>query len=264
MHFFNRVSFSTPESVELEFRLAGIGNRALALAIDYSILLLVWLGFMIIYGIFAFGLMTYLEAWNGNYSQVPWWLLGIFILVQFVIYSGYFVYFEVKWRGQTPGKRFAGIRVIRDDGRPVQMAQATLRALLHSIDDLFYLGAFLIVFSKREKRLGDWVAGTIVVQDERGDRKNSLLVSEEAKALAAKLPEIADLSQLLPDDYAVIREYLLRRHKMSSKARSDKGLELARQLRHLIALETIPENTVADHFLEAVYLAYQERTGQVN
>lgn len=100
-----------------------------------------------------------------------------------------------------------------------------------------------------------------MIQDERGDRQQKIYISDSGKQLAAALPEMADLSQLLPDDYAVIREYLLRRGKMADAPRREKSLELARQLRHLIALEAIPENTVADHFLEAVYLAYQDRTG---
>lgn len=261
MRFFNQVSLSTPESVELEFTLAGIGSRVLAVFIDYQLVTIGLALFWFLWSVFGIGLLANLNEGDGNTSAAPTWLLAIGILLNFIIAWGYFIYFEVLWRGQTPGKRIAKIRVVRDDGRPVKLPQAVLRSLLRTIDEILFIGLLMIVFGKREKRIGDWVAGTIVIQDERGDRQQKIYISDAGKQLAAALPEMADLSQLLPDDYAVIREYLLRRGKMADSPRREKSLELARQLRHLIALEAIPENTVADHFLEAVYLAYQDRTG---
>ncbi|MBF2028768.1 MAG: RDD family protein [Oscillatoriales cyanobacterium C42_A2020_001] len=278
MRFFNRISLSTPESVELEFTLAGIGNRALALIIDYNILAIILLVFWGAWLLFFFGLMSYLEQLEGDYSQVPYWLLGIALLASFVIYNGYFVYFEVVRQGQSPGKRIAKIRVIRDDGRPVGISQSVIRSLLRAIDDLFFIGTLFILFGKQEKRIGDWAAGTLVIQEETGnpsrdrrfsilqgkssdtpDNNNALGISKEAAILAEQLPEIADLSQLLPDDFAVIREYLRRRRQMAHIARTEKSMQLAHQLQTLIHLEMIPQGTSSDHFLEAVYLAYQRQ-----
>ncbi|EKQ68127.1 putative membrane protein [Leptolyngbyaceae cyanobacterium JSC-12] len=278
MRFFNRISLSTPESVELEFTLAGIGNRALALVIDYNILAIVLLIFWIAWLLFFFGLMGYLEQLEGDYSQVPYWLLGIALLISFVIYNGYFVYFEVMHQGQSPGKRITKIRVIRDDGRPVGISQSVIRSLLRAVDDFLFIGTFFILFGKQEKRIGDWAAGTLVIQEQSGDpsrdrRSLSILqdksvdsleadnlgISREAKTLAEHLPEIADLSQLLPDDFAVIREYLRRRRQMAPHARTEKSMQLAHQLQTLIRLEVIPPGTSSDRFLEAVYLAYQQQ-----
>lgn len=264
MRFLNRVSLSTPESVELDFTLAGIGNRTLALVIDYQILLLVLLAFWLLGGLFTLGLFSVLATSNVNYSALPWWLLGIAILLNFVIYSGYFVYFEVMHRGRTPGKRFTKIRVVRDNGRPVGLSQAVLRSLLRPVDDFCFIGAFFILFGKREKRIGDWAAGTLVIQDQVGDRKTTLALSDTGQQLATKLPMLADITQLIPDDYAVVREYLQRRSKMTPKARTEKSMELARQLRTIIGLETVPPNTTSDQFLEALYLAYQQMQDDPN
>ncbi len=164
--------------------------------------------------------------------------------------------------GADSGKRFAKIRVVRDDGRPIGLSQAALRSLLRPIDDLMFIGVFFIVFSKQEKRLGDWAAGTLVIQEQRPNRRETVIVSDRAKELAIELPEMTDLNQLLPDDFAVIRTYLQRRSQMEPKARTELSLKLARQLRSIINLETIPANTVSDHFLEAVYLAYQQRSAE--
>lgn len=259
MRFFPRISLSTPESVELEFTLAGLGNRAIALLIDYHILGAMLVGFWILWYIFSIGLLGTLNERGGNYSAAPLWLLAIALVINFALYNGYYVFFETVWRGQTPGKRIAKIRVVQEDGRPIGLPQAALRSLLRLFDDFFFIGAFFILLGKREKRIGDWAAGTIVVQDSRSDAKANIAISDVAMELAKALPDTTDFAQLLPDDYAVIREYLQRRHRMETKARSELSLKLARQLRSLILLETIPANLTSDQFLEAVYLAYQQQ-----
>ncbi|HEY9645792.1 MAG TPA: RDD family protein [Chroococcidiopsis sp.] len=262
MRFFNRVTLQTPESVELEFSLAGIGSRAFALLIDYHILGLTLVIFLVVWSILSNQLLNYLEQLDVDYSIAPSWLLAIALIVCFVIFVGYFVFFETVWQGQSPGKRLAKIRVIRDDGRPVRIGQATMRALLRPIDDLLSLGVFMIVLSKREKRLGDWVAGTIVVQDVRPTAKSAFALSDQAEAIAQQLLAMADFSNMLPDDFAVIREYLQRRSLMERKAKSDLSLTLARQVKAVIALETLPQDMTPDAFLEAAYLAYQQQRSE--
>ncbi len=262
MRFFNRVTLQTPESVELEFSLAGIGSRAFALLIDYHILGLTLVVFLIVWSILSNQLLNYLEQLNVDYSIAPSWLLAIALIICFVIFVGYFVFFETVWQGQSPGKRLAKIRVIRDDGRPVRIGQATMRALLRPIDDLLSLGVFMIVLSKREKRLGDWVAGTIVVQDVRPTAKSAFALSDQTEAIAHQLLTMADFSNMLPDDFAVIREYLQRRSLMERKAKSDLSLTLARQVKAVIALETLPQDMTPDAFLEAAYLAYQQQRSE--
>lgn len=263
MPLFKQVKLTTPESIELELTLAGIGSRAYALMIDYLIL---WLGIAlawILWTVFATQLLAYLESLGINYSDVPLWLLSIALLVSFAVYAGYFVYFEVVWQGQTPGKRIAKIRVIQDNGKPVGLPQAALRALLRPIDDLLFLGVFFIFFGQREKRIGDWVAGTLVVQEERPQVDAKLAISDKARQLAAQLvDQMVDqthFSQLLPDDFAVISDYLHRRHFMTASAQTNLSLKLAREIRAIIQLAEIPAGLTSDQFLEAVYLAYQQQ-----
>ncbi|HEY9858562.1 MAG TPA: RDD family protein [Candidatus Obscuribacterales bacterium] len=259
MRFFNRITLQTPESVELEFTLAGIGNRALALLIDYTLLLIPFFVVLFFWLFIVDQVLEFLVGIFGNADNVNLWLQALTILINFVVYEGYFVFFEAWWRGQTPGKRYTKIRVLRDDGRPISVAQALLRALVRPLDDTLFLGMFLIAFSRKEKRLGDWLAGTVVVQDER-PIATSLVTSQAAQDLAIQLPQMADLSHLLPDDFAVIRDYLQRRSELSSKARAEVNLQLARQVKEVILLEKVPPNTTPDLFLEAVYLAYQQQS----
>ncbi|MDY6785335.1 MAG: RDD family protein [Cyanobacteriota bacterium] len=258
MNFLNRIKIQTPESVELEFSLAGIGNRAQALFVDYVYWLLTLL-LLIVLGLwFAFSWLDFLQDATGD-SSLALWYYAILGLIFFFVYMGYFVFFETLWQGQTPGKRRAKIRVICDDGRPVGLPQATLRALLRPVDDLFFLGALMIMLSKREKRLGDWIAGTLVVQDEQARTAADFPVAEQAREFGDRLLQTADLSALPPDDFAAIREYLQRRSDLLPDAKKQISLQLARNARECLAIAQIPKGITADLFLEAVYWAYQQR-----
>ncbi|MCU0570023.1 MAG: RDD family protein [Oculatellaceae cyanobacterium Prado106] len=256
----HRITLVTPESVELEFTLAGIGSRALALAIDSLLILVANVLFWFFGSLLAMQLINSLTASGVSYDTVVIWLLAIGFLGSALISASYFVAFETLRQGQTPGKRYAQIRVIRDDGRPVGLTQSALRALLRLLDDILFLGATLVFFNKREKRLGDMVAGTLVIQEERLSAQSSAIApTPEAKTLAVELPSLTDLTQLRPDDFAVIREYLQRRESMAAPARTDLSLKLARQARAIVHLETIPSGVTSDQFLEAIYWAYQKQ-----
>ncbi len=259
MRFFNRVTLQTPESVELEFTLAGIGNRAYALFIDYMALSFILIGLFTAWVFFSIQLADFIQNLTEGANRLWLWLIAIQLLITFSIYVGYFVGFETLWQGQTPGKRLIKIRVIRDDGRPVGLQQSTLRALLRPVDDFLFLGVFFIILGKQEKRLGDWVAGTLVIQEERAITSANFPISEQARTLATQLQSQTDLSRLLPEDFAVIREYLQRSREMTPQAKADLSRQLAHQVRDVIALEEIPKVT-AHQFLEAVYLAYQEQS----
>jgi len=253
MRFFNQVTLSTPESVELEFTLAGIGNRALALMIDYLVL-----GTILIAVLFTWGILS-IQIPESITEQIFPWLFALTLLGIFFIYVGYFVFFETLWQGQTPGKRYVKIRVIQDSGKPIGILQATLRALLRPIDDTFSLGAIFIVFNSKEKRIGDLVAGTIVVQEERRINADKLAISDQAQAVANQLLEEANINALLPDDFGVIREYLKRRKDMEPNAKLELSRKLGKQIKDLINLETMPTQVGSDLFLEAIYLAYQQQ-----
>ncbi|MGK7949365.1 MAG: RDD family protein [Xenococcaceae cyanobacterium] len=259
MGFLNKIELQTPESVELEFTLAGIGNRAYALIIDYiilgftlflSLVLTIFLNYQL-----NSGLGIFLGDLQNKFLQ---WLWAIEALVAFTIYIGYFVILETIYQGQTPGKKRIKIRVVSDDGKPVKLSQATLRALFRPIDDFFFIGVLFIVFGKKEQRIGDLIAGTIVIQDETNLKSADFPISDVAKDLAIQLRIEADIENLFPEDFATIRDYLQRRKQMILKYQHQLSRKLASQVREIINLEKIPDNYSNNQFLEAVYLAYQQ------
>lgn len=259
--FFNRVRLQTPESVELEFTLAGIGNRALALVTDYLALGLILSTLVLFLSIFAEQLFNLVETWLGpeNLDSVGLWFWAITLLLLYSTYTGYFVFFETTWQGQTPGKRLLRLRVIRDNGRRVGLGQSALRSLMRPVDDLFLVGSLLVALGKREKRIGDWVAGTVVIQEERPLTATNFVVSPEGEGLVDQVMTLGDVSRLSPDEFAVVRSYLQRRQSLLAPARSQLNLELAKSIKEAIALGELPERVRPDVFLEAVYLAYQRQ-----
>ena len=257
MRFFNKIKLQTPESVELEFTLAGIGNRALALLIDYLAL-----GAALFVSVVIAIFLTYQinEAENilGNSaSELIQWLWAIELLIAFSIYVGYFVLFETIWQGQTLGKKKAQIRVICDNGKPAGIAQAALRALLRPIDDFFFIGILFIALGKKEKRIGDLIAGTIVVQEEKPMQKSKFSIAQQSEDLAKQLATTTDFHRLSPENFAIIRNYLQRRDMMIVQARRELARKLAMQVQEILELAEIPPDTTANNFLEAVYLGYQ-------
>src|SRR5215203_2634005 len=98
----------TPERVPLHFALASTGNRFLACAFDHflQILLMAVVAFVCIWWIG----FSDLGAWV---SSAPKWMLALLLVIIFSLWAGYFALFEWMWSGQTPGKRWLRLRVIR-------------------------------------------------------------------------------------------------------------------------------------------------------
>lgn len=258
MKLLNEITLRTPESVELRFTLAGIGNRAYALLIDYLLWGLLLLAF-IFFWIATLNQMEAIATITGIASEtVALWITALGLILSFCLYMGYFIAFEVLWQGQTPGKRFVKIRVIRENGRPARLPQATLRSLLRPVDDLFFLGMLLIIFSQREKRIGDWLAGTVVIQEATTPKRQIFQISPASAAYADTLPELAQLDRLTPEQFTVLRNYFQRAPKLHRRARLQKSQELAAQVQAIIQLPTLPLEDLSEHeFLAAVYQAYQ-------
>ncbi|HEY9889180.1 MAG TPA: RDD family protein [Candidatus Obscuribacterales bacterium] len=262
MSLFKTITIQTPESVELEFTLAGVGNRALALTIDYLLVFLLLSLVSIIASFLSEQVVGLSVLLGGGTETLDLWLVAIAFLVTMAIYWGYFVGFEAWWQGQTPGKRVTKIRVINDNGKPESVLQATLRSLLRPVDDILFIGFFCILFGQQEKRIGDWLAGTLVVQAEHAVGDAKVRITPAAQALAPELMAQANIGNLLPDDFATLREYLQRRTALTKSARQELSVQLARQLREIIELEKLPQEQMpAEEFLEAIYVAYQKKFG---
>jgi len=163
-----RISIVTPDHVELDFELAGIGSRLLAFIMDQVLLYLGILTIALLM-IFAGGTNVFSSTarqWSGTVATT----LLVFII--FLLNWGYFVAFEALNRGQTPGKRWTGLRVVQDSGLPIGWREATLRNFVRIADIMpppaCFVGGLSILLSKQGKRLGDLLAGTMVIREDFG------------------------------------------------------------------------------------------------
>jgi uncharacterized membrane protein SpoIIM required for sporulation/uncharacterized RDD family membrane protein YckC len=156
------VSIVTPDHIELDFEPAGIGSRLLAATIDVLLI------FVIFLAVLVGGIVAGVTAMRFGEDGLV--VLAVMVLFFYVVIWGYFVFFEGLWRGQTPGKRQAGIRVVLDNGLPIGWREAALRNFVRAADILpppaCLVGCLMIMFSKRGKRLGDLLAGTMVVRED--------------------------------------------------------------------------------------------------
>ena len=222
----------TPERVELHYVLANVGNRFLAAAIDHLMQIFAGVIVVVIAGAFS--------DWR-LFNSMGVWTAAVSVLAVFAIYWGYFVFFETIWSGQTPGKRIMRLRVVREDGRPVRFFEAFVRNLLRVALDLmpfptYAIGVISIIFSARSKRVGDFVAGTVVVK-ERATEAPSLdeivKVSEiEQRRLERESPAVyvADTRRLSEQEMRAVQTFLKRRFELTEQNRVALAVRIAQAI----------------------------------
>ena len=223
----------TPERVQLAFALASIGNRFLAVAIDhfiqyFTILVVTWAAFA------ATGITDNIKNSGAAsvFEQTPKWTIAILILVLFLLFTGYFVFFEWLWNGQTPGKRLMKLRVIREDGRPITFWEAMTRNILRLFDTfpgflipIYSIGLITIFMNGRDQRIGDMFAGTVVVRERMDEVPTFTEVFSSPVSDAAflrvqkKTPFTANLSGLKESEIEVVETFLRRRWDLTDKQR---------------------------------------------
>jgi len=168
------VDFATPEDVPLRFELAGAGTRILAAMVDQLIILMLEAGllmFALVVGILIEEIgETDVEQWTEQMQSggPTLTLLGLSLLAAFVVNFGYYVFMELTTNGQTVGKRMLGIRTIREGGYGLTFTASLLRNLGRLIDmvpNTYFVGMVVMVVHPREKRVGDMLAGTVVVRE---------------------------------------------------------------------------------------------------
>jgi uncharacterized RDD family membrane protein YckC len=214
----------TPERVPLHFALASIGNRFIACAIDHAIQVLT-IGLI---GLSAL-ILTSFPSIEGIIESAPKWVIAVVILVLFLILAGYFAFFEWAWSGQTPGKRWLKLRVLREDGRPITFWEAAVRNLLRTLDMMpapFYSIGLISVFSTtRDQRVGDMVAGTVVVREREAEAPEfsqvfATPVSDPALRRSFKPVDFtASLASLTESEIQVVETFLRRRWDLSDVPR---------------------------------------------
>jgi uncharacterized RDD family membrane protein YckC len=240
----DRISIPTPEGVELELVLAGLGSRLVAA-----------LGDFVVKGVILLALWIVGDALGGDDGG---FLVALLIVGSFLVWTGYDVAFETLASGRTPGKRAAGLRVVRLGGEPVGFLASAVRNLLRLVDSLpgiYAVGAVCILFSRRNQRLGDLAAGTLVVREHRAPLPAA--APPVTDFAAADRYAAWDVSGVTSFELVTVRRFLERRWQLDPGARGRLGWELAERLRPKVA--GAPSDLHPEQFLEALAEAKASR-----
>lgn len=220
----------TPERVQLCLDVAGLGTRALAYLVDFLILFLFWVTLAFTASLVSSGGLS-LDDFRALRGAVQ----ALLALAIFLVQWGYWVGFETLWAGRSPGKRALRIRVVRMDGSPVGFAESALRNLGRVADflpALYAVGLTAMAVNPRSRRLGDLLAGTVVVRERAVDLSRYEQPAGAPRVLAA---------QLTAGEYEVVTSFLARAGSLEPVARERVALKLAEPLARRLS----PENRAA-------------------
>jgi uncharacterized RDD family membrane protein YckC len=245
MQYEDRITIPTPEGVSLELTLAGLGSRAIAGAVD-----------LLLKGLLVGALLVVFLAVLGASGALV--ILPAAALTMLL----YDVGFEVLAGGRPPGKRLAGLRVVRSSGRPVDIWASMIRNAVRLVDGLplSYVPTMIsVLVTRRNQRPGDLAADTIVIRDRREvDRAKEAVWSPapQADTFNADAGATWDVSAIPAGDLATVRAFLERRHGLEARARARLAAQLDGALRPNVggADEDDPER-----FLEILYDAKRAR-----
>ena len=251
--------FLTGEAVHLDVRVARLGSRALARLIDIIVQLVLW------YALFILFILLALLLAMGGVVALDGAVVGVMQILTLVLaFIGYPVFMETVTRGRTLGKLILGLRVVRDDGGPVTFRQALARGLVGAaIEWPGVIGAPLtwlatiwtMIVSPQSKRIGDHVAGTVVIHERTPAAWGWVPQMPPGLAPWAATLDLAGLD----DDLALaVRHYLARNRHIREPARTELGHRLAREIA-MVTNPPPPPNTPGWAYLAAVHAERHQR-----
>jgi uncharacterized RDD family membrane protein YckC len=240
----------TPEAVLLEFETASVGSRVLAQVIDMGVRVL---------GLYLVGVVVATGSGTIEDSGV----IILFVIAVFLLIFGYPAILESLWNGQTVGKRAIGLRVVTVEGAPVRFRHSAIRSLLGVVD--FFVppvgvaATVSVLVTRRNQRLGDVFAGTIVLRERTG-AAFPIPVSFPPLPGYEAYTRTLDVGAVTPEQYALIRSFLIRVNTLRPEARARLALGLAAPVAAAMG-HTAPAGVGPEAFLVSVAAAYQLRLG---
>jgi uncharacterized RDD family membrane protein YckC len=255
--------FETPEDVDLGFKLAGPASRFGAYFIDFIILALIRLVAAVFFIFIASALASNVAALPQDefLDEFDGWVVAVLIILFFFSEYLYFGIFEWRRNGVTPGKKFSGLRAVMDGGYRLTPTAAWLRNLLRPIDTI-PLAWLVPLADQKNRRLGDFVAGTVVVVELKAEAPVMPLSDMRYGELAVRHLELSreNLLSLRRRDYQALEEYLLR-HRTIPGQRLGKlqKIMLGPMLERMD--QEIPSGAKRHQVLSEIYLALRDTPG---
>lgn len=246
------LSLYSSEKLYYRYTLVGLGSRFVAQLIDYLIITAV-------YAVIAFFAFLTVPR-MGLPEEVSVYVYVGIILFSFFLNLLYFILFETIWNGQTPGKRAAGIRVIRSTGEAVTFSNVLVRNILRIVDLLpatYTIGVLTILISKNRQRVGDMVANTVVIREKEIAEPKVFDTTGVNPALAELIkPNIFYVSER---DFNLVTNFFTRRNNLSINHANALADDIARKLALKMCIDP-PQTGEPVAFLEAVGALFKEKT----
>jgi uncharacterized RDD family membrane protein YckC len=251
----DKLTISTPEGIDVELTLAGVGSRFAARLLDE---LIRGAALLVILLVLGFPVGALIGSLSDRGSSVLAAVVSIVVgLFAFALLFGYDVFFEVYASGRSPGKRATGLRVVQSAGEPVGFRASVIRNLIRLVDFLptaYAVGAISILVTPRNQRLGDLAAGTLVVRETKAAATG---LTYHTPAFADASLATWDVSAVDQDDLSAVNGFLDRRVTLAPEARSRLAHDLESALRPKVA--GAPTGMHPEIFLEKLAAAKAAR-----
>lgn len=206
----------TPENVHLEYEAAGFGSRYAAAFIDIFIQSVISLIISICASILRSDSIS--DIFKSANSQLNQFFVAILIVLNFVIFLGYFIIFEMALNGQTPGKKLLRLRVIKENGEPVGIWESLVRNIVKILDYipiLNFIDLFILIFSDKYKRIGDYAASTIVIKVKK---ENEIVGLDDIMQMYPESEnKLVNLYPVNNFEYGVLKEFMERKDNLSER-----------------------------------------------
>lgn len=244
------IVFDTPENIQVRYRPAGLGTRFIAWMIDQTFALVLEI-ILLVVALFTLG---FVFGFRGDdpvsQSDVIFYVVGLGFLIFGLGNLLYFSLFELFMRGQTPGKRLCRLQVVKDDGFGLDAGGIVVRNVFRLVDSL-PLTWIVPLLSRKSQRLGDMVAGTLVVAEERAEFSRARVIVEQRSAAEAvfRFPTTG-LARLHRADVGAVEQLLDRWDQMPPAQSTALADRLATLLAHRLSVEAPPAGAEHDFLLD--------------
>jgi uncharacterized RDD family membrane protein YckC len=207
------LNIDTPENVVFGYEVVGIGSRFMAALVDTILIVIIQLIANITLVLIA-GALGFDETAGAI-------ALAVMSLLSFALFWGYYIFFEMLWNGKSPGKQLVGLRVIRQDGTPITLAESVIRNLVRLVDFLpvgYGVGLVAMFIDGQSRRLGDMAASTLVVREQEtvtleSLKQNAPMSGRYSSEIVAQTSEWP-VERLTNADIQLAEDFLRRRYEI--------------------------------------------------
>jgi uncharacterized RDD family membrane protein YckC len=264
--------FVSPEGVRLDLAIAGPAPRMIAYAIDLVIItLLVVVVLLLLFSSLPIG--NAVSKWfasllhrgahglrprdpvSGMPERIDGVVIAVFLLAQFAIESGYFIFWETLTTGRSPGKALVGLRVVQRNGMPIALGNTMVRNVFRIVDLLpanYIVGLISILLSPSGQRLGDHAAGTVVIRLDRPEAAPEIATSVNPDTLSLTREQLARIG---PRELRLVRGTLRRLSTIPQDRREPLLTEVAETLRQRLELTELPSSDRGEFLRDLLAIA---------